>query len=899
MSRSVGGWRVPLRMARRDALRHRGRSLLALIMITLPVLGVVAADILIQTSQVDGREGLDRRIGTVAAAKVTVLGDQAKIKQAADPGDWHWVTGDGLPRKATLADIEGVIGDRPSTPAPTDGSDLLVRTEHGRESVFAQEVDPRDGLTDGLYRLTLGRWPTSTDEVVVNQALADRGPAVGDSVQATGHDGTAVTRKVVGIAESTSIRSTPIVLALPDALPLPDVYSASWLVGGKAVTWADVQKLNDLGVVVTSRQVVLNPGDIPDPTGGDGGDNSEYIAVAALIAAMALIEVVLLAGPSFAVGARKQQRSLALLAASGGTPRQARRVILAGGLVLGTTAAVTGVVLGIGVAWALQPVVQRFSGEWLGPFDVPWLHLLGIAAFGLVSAFLAAVVPAWIASRQDVVAVLAGRRGDPRPSLRSPLIGAVVLAAGIALAVYGARGNGTFSIAISAIVCVIGMLFLVPVVVAGAARLGGRLPLALRFAARDAARHRTRTTPAVAAVAATVAGVVALGISTASDEKQNRETYTPITTIGDASVGADLSFSSGTDADWPTYRRLVAQAAPAAAITEVRGVSTVGDSTQDSYTQTTFVRPGGDIDEGGIAPWTYYSALNTEIVVSDGTDLPGIVTESTAFDVDAAREALAAGKAVVLSSDPADATLKAVDIDRSTMTNDDGTVTDETRTRVPAVVLEVSSRESAPFLAALPPAVARKAHLDVATTSLQVAHPDLSKGAQADLQAALGALNVPGSLYVERGYQADAYTVIVQWVLAALGAILMLGGTLTATFLALSDARPDLATLAAVGAAPRTRRGVGAAYALVVGLVGSVLGALVGAIPGLAVVYPLTASSETTCDSSGCTSVGTTGPFFDVPWLMIVAVVVGLPLVTALIVGLFTRSRLPMVARLS
>ena len=66
-----------------------------------------------------------------------------------------------------------------------------------------------------------------------------------------------------------------------------------------------------------------------------------------------------------------------------------------------------------------------------GPFDVPWLHLVGIAGFGLLSALLAAVVPAWIASRQDVVAVLAGRRGDA-PGLRSPILGVVLLGVGIA-----------------------------------------------------------------------------------------------------------------------------------------------------------------------------------------------------------------------------------------------------------------------------------------------------------------------------------------------------------------------------------------------------------------------------------------------------------------------------------
>ena len=72
----------------------------------------------------------------------------------------------------------------------------------------------------------------------------------------------------------------------------------------------------------------------------------------------------------------------------------------------------------------------------------------------------------------------------------------------------------------------------------------------------------------------------------------------------------------------------------------------------------------------------------------------------------------------------------------------------------------------------------------------------------------------------------------------------MLGGTLTATFLALSDARPDLATLSAVGASPRTRRGVAASYAVVVGLVGAVLGAAVGFIPGIAVTWPLTSQQR-------------------------------------------------------
>ncbi len=125
----------------------------------------------------------------------------------------------------------------------------------------------------------------------------------------------------------------------------------------------------------------------------------------------------------------------------------------------------------------------------------------------------------------------------------------------------------------------------------------------------------------------------------------------------------------------------------------------------------------------------------------------------------------------------------------------------------------------------------------------------------------------------------------------------MLGGTLTATFLALSDARPDLATLSAVGAAPRTRRGVAAAYALVVGFVGAVLGAAVGFIPGIAITYPLTSLSG---DPGLTDQFGVPLPshFVDVPWTFVLGLVVVLPLVTALIVGLTARSRLPLVARL-
>ena len=113
--------------------------------------------------------------------------------------------------------------------------------------------------------------------------------------------------------------------------------------------------------------------------------------------------------------------------------------------------------------------------------------------------------------------------------------------------------------------------------------------------------------------------------------------------------------------------------------------------------------------------------------------------------------------------------------------------------------------------------------------------------------------------------------------------------------------KPRYAPHGAVGASPSSRRGVAAAYAVVVGGVGAVLGGAVGFIPGIAVTWPLTSEGYTggcsgTSDAMVCEGTKV-GPFLDVPWLMVLALVVVLPTVTALVVGLAARSRLPLVAR--
>ena len=658
-----------------------------------------------------------------------------------------------------------------------------------------------------------------------------------------------------------------------------------------------MRALNEHALVAVSRDVVEHPPaatNVSTQDGLGGSADAATVAVLGLVVAMALLEVVLLAGPAFAVGTRRQQRALALIAATGGRPRDVRRVVLASGVVLGGAAGVVGAAAGVAVAALALPIVQHYSTQRLGPFDVSLRDITVVAACGFLSAVLAALAPAVLASRQDVVAVLAGRRGEAAPRARSPIFGAVLLLAGISGAVYGAlqTSGGEVYIVGGAILSILGMVLLIPLLVAQLGRTAGVLPLPTRFAVRDAARHRSRTAPAVAAVAATVAGVVALGIGGASDAAQARAEYEPGAPMG-AGLISTFDIQGGSDS-WGPLTAAVRKQLPDARIQAIRGA-------QESFTNTAAkateyldlqgVYPGGESPlDGGYGP-TYGSAYLVGAATLKQAQLRLSKTELTR-----ALGALDRGGLVIFSPSPLGSKVRSAKLLRESL-SDDGSDTKTLGTwTFPAVVVSVPGT-SQPARAVLSESALARTGFHAGTTALLVDGTQIS-GAQEDaLQESVNGIDPNASVYVERGFHDNSMTVALL-LLGAVGGVLVLGGTLTASFLALSDARPDFATLSAVGAAPRMRRFVAASYAGMIGLVGAVLGAAVGFIPGIAITYPLTSSSWQT---GVVASNGSALPdhVLDVPWLLVFGLVIGLPLLTAGVVGATTRSRLPMVSRLA
>jgi putative ABC transport system permease protein len=141
---------------------------------------------------------------------------------------------------------------------------------------------------------------------------------------------------------------------------------------------------------------------------------------------------------------------------------------------------------------------------------------------------------------------------------------------------------------------------------------------------------------------------------------------------------------------------------------------------------------------------------------------------------------------------------------------------------------------------------------------------------------------------VERGFRDDYRIGLIALVAAA--AVVTVGAVATSTALAMTDARPDLATMAAVGASRSVRRRMAAVTALVLAATGTALGALAGAVPAVAAIRALQQDDGDLSRFSGA------WPLV-VPWTNLLLIAGAAPLAAGLLVALFTRARLPVVHR--
>lgn len=930
-------WAVALRMARRDVRRHRGRSALVVVMVTLPTLLLSLVVTLAATSDIAGSEQIPLLMGS---GQAVISGpDGGMVVQGADPNSSGGASGTareipGYRAEASAFDNAEALSRLVGAPvSPMAG--FLARTTVGerRVTVDGLALDGSVGLGDKLV-LDSGRWPRGAGEALVTPYGASRGLPTSGSLTVE-VAGTPNTYQVVGTVSPLTLWSAGEGLVVP----VPPAGSAGSLGGGNQwivrgtdpVTWPEVRSLNAYGLRVASAEVLRDPPPLdalPAEIRDDAVDDaSEMRLLVGLGGAMLLITTTLLVGPAFAVSAARQRRTLALAASNGASTPVLRRTVLAQALVLGSASAVLGAVLGVlATPLVVRLVLSDLDSTRAVPLDIRWGLLTGITLCAVASTMVAALAPARRLGRLDIVGVMRGQSVSPPPSRVVLAMGVLLTTVGALLvlgstgvaglpsatALLGVEAGGEFAVVTGAVVLILGTLLLVPVILSGIGRTGSHLPTALRMAARDLARHRSRSAPSVAAVLAAVAGLTFALTGLASDTEQERRRYVPQTLPGEALV----SFWGG-----PLDQAAVRAVAPGLLVSENRVFDT-----QDPMMAGTAMTPTQPYEVGflnvlppGCTPGR--TIVDTEWVPASESEAqqgpPCMVAGTNAsgngqvlllpaaelrrrLGLDEAQlAAVRDGAALVRGLPQRAVTGGEITLVRGTSTIDpatgspDPSVAVTQQLRVPAVTLPASSDVDGALLGST---LAFASDSPVArgwptrAFSLTVRDPS---GAAVPPEVAERLEEVLGDdvgVTVERGFSRDDEVVVA--VLLGVFAVLIVVITLTSTALTLAEQQTDQATLAALGATRGTRRVMAASAAFLLAAVGCVLGVAVGLVPGIAIARPLTSQGW---DSVTGVPVGQETVLV-IPWLQLGVVGVLVPLVAAAMAGAGIRTA-PQVTR--
>ncbi|HEY1094636.1 MAG TPA: FtsX-like permease family protein [Glycomyces sp.] len=959
MGRFLASQRLAFRIARREALRYKGRSVLSITLLGLPLLGVAIGATAYDTTTLSPEETAEQ-----------YLGENDAFIEEAYPGSpiTQYTWKDQMPWYEVV-DYEDAEGEGPGGVSEMDvlaalpvGSRLTPysfwndRSWNGGDAVA--EVETPDGVGDMTvlgYDLTDPNYEAAgftyldgsapiRDEVALSEEAASYlDVGVGDTVTfVTGP--TTEEHEVSGILEIPWDINGRFAVAefFPDS-------SNGWLVDTpETITHEDALRLNEIGLTVWSEALFDTP---PSPEGGSYEEVTDSYALTlyGLIVISVVMEVVLLAGPAFAISAKRRTREFALMSANGATPAQIRRIVLAGGVLFGILAAIAAVVLGIGAVAAGRPWLEQIVGYRTPGLQVlPWLQgvlVVTAIATGLLSALAAAIS----ASRINVVAALMGRTPGRKGSKRWLVIGLVMVAGGL---VAGFAGITLWSLPLmgGAIVLLqLGLVACTPALLALTAKLGRWMPLAPRMALREAGRNRGSAAPAIAAVLGVVAGGMAFSMITAANNDRAERMDEYVLPQGTASLTlynlGDVDIETGLTqvADWDAALA-EAEAKLGAHLDDLEllpvglseNIGACGKEAEfaegaDLYCDTVLTRP-----EANMCP---YWATSEALYGSGDMDQPvdEEALEKAAEDArgDARCDETAAGDGwglydVPTSVDPRVVAtyteLEGAELDAAVAVLEDGGVLVSDKwalTDAGTVVFEQEIMDFAnenaeeeairndievPAMAVdkgllgfgqvfMSPGAAERLGMSdspwgrqfLVETSTDVTGPvkeGIAEDLQVDLVDGTVAANFDVTDYTNRE------TLYIMLAVAGLCALITLGSTAVSTGLIIAEQKKDMTTLGAVGAAPGLRKRFAMWQTIMIAMFGTVLGTIAGVL-GYALIRE--ALNRPLMHRY---------PFetlygWEMPWVSFGIMLVAVPVVAAVGALVFTKARLASERRLT
>ncbi|MEV6169520.1 FtsX-like permease family protein [Streptomyces sp. NPDC051954] len=373
------------------------------------------------------------------------------------------------------------------------------------------------GDKDPRYPLSEGSAPQGKDQVLIDSETAKRaGYKVGDTVRLS-IDGPVLTPKITGIFTTDDGN-----VAAGGSLALFDTASAQALFG-KAGTYDEIDVKAAAGTSQTALKSALDkalPKDTTETTTGKrlADDQAEAIASSMsglkqgllVFAGIALFVGTFIIANTFTMLVAQRTKELALLRAVGASRRQVTRSVLIEAFVVGTVAAVSGLVAGIGIGAGLRALMGTFDAAVpAGPLVITPGTVGAALAVGVLITMLAAWLPGRRAAKIPPVAAMSSVHAQATVKslvLRNTL-GALFSAAGVAVVLAATSmggSDGQAPMGLGAVLLIIGIFILTPLLsrplIAAAAPILRIFGVSGKLARQNSVRNPRRTAATASAL---------------------------------------------------------------------------------------------------------------------------------------------------------------------------------------------------------------------------------------------------------------------------------------------------------------------------------------------------------------------------------------------------------------
>lgn len=900
--------KVVARMTLRSLARDKRRTALLVALVALPAVATMALATIVSARTPTVDERLAHELGGTQAWIIPMRPDGYPVADTPDgyPEDVP-VFGNDAPPTGPYANPASILPQGTEI-VPVDLAAVVVISGSGAVDAGTVAGDVWGPRFAGLYGIVAGRAPERVGEVMLNpDAARDLGVSIGDTVT-LGKAGPGAT--VVGLVDGEG-RDRPYIVVGPQGgtgtptwEETPENVTRLWYVTDLPITPDLEAELNSHGLGVYSRAAVREAtagigtwqrmGDSIGEVFSDGG----VLAMAAL----GVLEALLLAGAAFAVTMRAQQRELALLASTGAH----RRVIVSVGVIsgawVGLVAGVIGIPVGmaVGFAWngyqrsLADAAISRVWGNHVEP-----AHMVLVLAFTTFVGAVSAIIPARAASRFDVVATLRGAAAPYVPNRRRAIAGAVIAAASVVLFVMAGvlRSRGWFvtsddvraawmSKAVAAAVAAMLLALLaagvgLPGLMGRLAGPLGRLGVGAKLAARDAARNSARSVPVVLAMAITFVAVAVLGLE--ADRQLHADDSTGFIRAGDGWVSLEhyeddggITFDdAGPVVDAVESTDPVVTASPITLIDPngtngwIYGLTPLRENVcpeELGVTMTEAQRARDERCTGQVVSWIG-SAIMVVDPAAERDTLTALVPDANTDEV---VDALSQGRVVVLSKGMVrGTTANFASWDLKAEGQPTSAVPPTTTRELEALELSDTRPRMETVQAIVSTQTAQALGAPMVTTGVWL-HADqpISRGQEARISGTLLALTERTGAFMH----GDSGVGVGYALYALVGAsVVSIVTVALALALARQDGRRDEATLTAVGASPRVVRAWAGWHAALLVLVSEVVGGAMGL--GFAWVFQRNPGTGT----------------LSVPWLAFAIVAVTLPAVIGIGAALVSR----------